>query len=512
MKQEAGRMAELIKTLEASINRYKEEYAALISQAEAIKTTLKQVQEKVNRSMGLLQSLGIEKDRWGLTSDNFKLQMTTLIGDVFLSSAFLSYGGYFDQQYRNSLFTTWSHHLAAAGISYRADLARTEFLSDPDERLSWQSKSLPSDDLCTENAIMLKRFNRYPLIIDPSGQATEFIMNEYEGRKITKTSFLDDSFRKNLESALRFGNPLLVQDVENYDPILNPVLNKELKRTGGRVLITLGDQDIDLSPSFTIFLSTRDPTVEFPPDICSRVTIVNFTVTRSSLQMQCLNQVLKAERPDIDQKRSDLLKLQGEFQIRLRHLEKNLLQVLNEVKGRILDDNTVITTLETLKKEAAEVSKEASETDEIMKEIEATSLQYMPLAKACSSIYFTIDNLDQIHFLYQYSLQFFLDIFNSLLVNKALEGITDYSKRLAIITSHLFERCYGRVARGMLHDDRVVFALLLCKIYLRGQGLNQYAAIENGFQHLIRGDEDTSGRQGLNEYAALENGFQHLIR
>ena len=93
-------------------------------------------------------------------------------------------------------------------------------------------------------------------------------------------------------------------------------------RTGGRVLITLGDQDIDLSPSFTIFLSTRDPTVEFPPDICSRVTIVNFTVTRSSLQSQCLNQVLKAERPDIDQKRSDLLKLQGEFQLRLRHLEK----------------------------------------------------------------------------------------------------------------------------------------------------------------------------------------------
>ena len=74
---------------------------------------------------------------------------------------------------------------------------------------------------------------------------------------------MDDAFRKNLESALRFGNPLLVQDVESYDPILNPVLNKELKRTGGRVLITLGDQDIDLSPAFTIFLSTRDPTVGF---------------------------------------------------------------------------------------------------------------------------------------------------------------------------------------------------------------------------------------------------------
>lgn len=108
---------------------------------------------------------------------------------------------------------------------------------------------------------MLHRFNRYPLIIDPSGQATEFILNEYKAKKIMKTSFLDDAFRKTLESALRFGTPLLVQDVESYDPILNPVLNREVRRTGGRTLITIGDQDIDLSPTFLIFLSTRDPSV-----------------------------------------------------------------------------------------------------------------------------------------------------------------------------------------------------------------------------------------------------------
>jgi len=486
-KSEAARMAELISTLEASINRYKEEYATLISQAEAIKTTLKQVQDKVNRSMGLLQSLGIEKDRWGITSDNFKLQMTTLIGDVFLSSAFLSYGGYFDQQHRNSLFGTWSSHLAAAGIAYRADLARTEFLSDPDERLGWQTRSLPSDDLCTENAIMLKRFNRYPLIIDPSGQATEFILSEYRDRKITKTSFLDDSFRKNLESALRFGNPLLVQDVENYDPILNPVLNRELRKTGGRVLITLGDQDIDLSPSFTIFLSTRDPTVEFPPDICSRVTFVNFTVTRSSLQTQCLNQVLKAERPDIDQKRSDLLKLQGEFQLRLRHLEKNLLSCLNEAKGRILDDDNVINTLETLKTEAAEVGRKVDETDQVMADIEETSRQYLPLSTACSSIYFTIESLHQVHFLYQFSLQFFLDIYHSLMVCPGLEGMKEPAARLEHITTSLYSTCYSRVTRGMLHKDRQVFALLLARIHLRAAAGE--APLDQEFKVLMRGGE-----------------------
>ncbi|EPY87752.1 dynein, cytoplasmic, heavy polypeptide 1-like protein [Camelus ferus] len=433
-QQKANEVEQMIRDLEASIARYKEEYAVLISEAQAIKADLAAVEAKVNRSTALLKSLSAERERWEKTSETFKNQMSTIAGDCLLSAAFIAYAGYFDQQMRQNLFTTWSHHLQQANIQlcgghnrchsqFRTDIARTEYLSNADERLRWQASSLPADDLCTENAIMLKRFNRYPLIIDPSGQATEFIMNEYKDRKITRTSFLDDAFRKNLESALRFGNPLLVQDVESYDPVLNPVLNREVRRTGGRVLITLGDQDIDLSPSFVIFLSTRDPTVEFPPDLCSRVTFVNFTVTRSSLQSQCLNEVLKAERPDVDEKRSDLLKLQGEFQLRLRQLEKSLLQALNEI-----------------------------------------------------------------HFLYQYSLQFFLDIYHNVLYeNPNLKGVTDHTQRLSVITKDLFQVAFNRVARGMLHQDHITFAMLLARIKLKGTvGEPTYEA---EFQHFLRGKE-----------------------
>jgi len=63
----------------------------------------------------------------------------------------------------------------------------------------------------------------------------------------------------------------------------------------------------------------------------------------------------------------------------------------------------------------------------------------MSLLQACSNIYFTMDSLNQIHFLYQYSLKFFLDIFSSVLYsNKKLSGVTDYGARLAIITRDLF--------------------------------------------------------------------------
>lgn len=282
-KKQASQIITIVAELESKIVTYKEEYALLISETQAIKSEMERVQSKVDRSMKLLESLSSEKGRWESGSRTFDAEMSTIVGDVLLSAAFLAYGGFFDQHYREVMWQEWSSHLHEASIKFKPELSLTEYLSTADDRLSWQSKSLPSDNLTTENAIMLKRFTRYPLIIDPTGQATTFLLNEYKDRKITVTSFLDEAFLKVLESALRFGNPLLIQDVEHLDPILNAVLNREIRRTGGRVLIRLGSQDIDFSPSFTMFLSTRDPSVEFSPDICSRVTFVNFTMTRSSL-------------------------------------------------------------------------------------------------------------------------------------------------------------------------------------------------------------------------------------
>src|SRR5437868_53430 len=93
----------------------------------------------------------------------------------------------------------------------------------------------------------------------------------------------------------------------------------------------------------------------------------------------------------------------------------------------------------------------------------------MPLANACSSIYFMLDNMHQMHFLYQYSLQFFLDMFNSVLNgNPKLNAAKDHSQRLDIITRDLFQVCSDRVTRGMLHIDRLPFAILLARIFTKG--------------------------------------------
>ncbi|RYP75736.1 hypothetical protein DL771_002223 [Monosporascus sp. 5C6A] len=461
-KAEAKAVENTITTLEQSIATYKTEYAALISETQAIKGEMSRVQFKVDRSVRLLDSLASERTRWEDGSKSFETQIGTLVGDVLVAAAFLAYSGLYDQTFRKSMMEDWLHQLELSGIQFKSHNPVTEYLSTADERLSWQENTLPVDDLCTENAIVLKRFNRYPLIIDPSGRVTEFLQRECKDRRLTVTSFLDDSFTKQLESSLRFGNPILIQDAEHLDPILNHVLNKEYQKTGGRVLIQLGKQQIDFSPSFKLYLSTRDPSATFAPDICSRTTFVNFTVTQSSLQTQSLNEVLKSERPDVDERRSNLIKLQGEFKVHLRQLEKRLLQALNESRGNILDDDHVIETLETLKTEAAEISAKMSNTEGVMAEVEEITLQYNVIARSCSAVFAVLEQLHYLNHFYQFSLQYFLDIFHSVLHgNKNLANETNFNTRKDIIIKDLFVATFKRTALGLLQKDRITLAMLL---------------------------------------------------
>ncbi|KAK5121795.1 hypothetical protein LTR85_004670 [Meristemomyces frigidus] len=462
-KAEAKMIENTLFDLERSIATYKTEYATLISQTEAIKAEMARVQSKVSRSMRLLNSLSSERGRWEESSKTFETQMETIIGDVFLAAAFLAYSGLYDQQYRRAMIEDWALHLSASGIAHKPQNTISEYLSTADDRQQWHEHTLPVDELCTENAIMLKRYNRYPLIIDPSGRVTQFLQNESKERRLTVTSFLDGSFVKQLESALRFGNPILIQDAEHIDPILNHVLNKEYQRTGGRVLIQLGKQEIDFSPAFKLYLSTRDPSARFAPDVCSRTTFVNFTVTQSSLKTQTLNEVLKSERPDVDERRSNLVKLQGEFTQRLRRLERMLLQALNESRGNILDDENVIQTLETLKNEAADITTKAAETEGVMSEVNSIMGTYDMIARSCSAIFAVLEQLYHVHHFYQFSLQYFVDIFEAVLRSARDSAERDTKRRTDSMVRELFSRTYHETSASLLQRDRLTLAVLLAQ-------------------------------------------------
>ena len=464
-----------VEEMEAAIKQYKAEYAAAIRETQIIRAEMESVIKKVGRAESLLRSLEAEKDRWQSTSLSFDNQMSTLIGDSLLAASFLTYAGIFDHRLRRHLMDEWSDSHETLGIPYRSDLDILSYLSKPSEQLQWRSFGLPSDELAIQNAILLERYNRFPLIIDPSGQATTFLLQKFANQKIVQTSFLDSSFLKTLASAIRFGTPLLVQDVESLDPILNPVLNKELQKTGGRTLIRLGNEDIDFSPKFMIFLTTRNPFARFAPDLCSRVTMVNFTVTPASLEAQTLSAILKAERPDVDSRRSEVLKQQGEQSVKLRELEEMLLNKISAVEGAILDDDSVINTLETIKAEAADLNREVMATAEIMAEVKLVSNTYEPLAIAMAAVYFSLEKLADVNILYQFSIQFFLEIVHKTLaarVGETTNTTTDprqAKQRLAVLSQRFYTEISRRALRSLKYADKLMFVARLAQISTSGQ-------------------------------------------
>ncbi|KAH8681293.1 dynein heavy chain, N-terminal region 1-domain-containing protein [Xylariales sp. PMI_506] len=460
-KAEAKAVENTLQELEQRIANLKVEYESLVAETSAIKSEMERVQTKVDRSVRLLDSLSSERTRWEEGSKSFETQIGTLVGDVLVASAFLAYSGLYDQVFRKAMMEDWLQQLALSGITFKQPNPVADYLSTADQRLGWQANHLPVDDLCTENAIILQRSERCPLVIDPTGRVQDFLQRERKN-KLAVTSFLDASFTKLLESALRFGSSILIQDAEHLDPILNPILNAEYQKTGGRTILQLGKQQIDVNDDYKIYLSTRDPSVSFPPDICSRTTLVNFTVTRSSLQTQSLNEVLKSERPDVDERRSNLIKLQGEFNVHLRRLEKRLLEALNESRGNILDDDNVIQTLETLKTEAAEISVKMSNTEGVMAEVEEITLQYNVIARSCSAIFAVLEQLYYLNHFYQFSLQYFTDIFHSVLRgNDNLANVTDHNVRRDVIIKDLFIATFKRTSLGLLQKDRITLAMLL---------------------------------------------------
>eukprot|EP01039_Chlorochromonas_danica_P002781 gene2781-3035_t len=457
--------------LEDAIKTYKIEYAAAIRETEIIRTEMDSVSRRVSRANALLASLQEEKTRWESTAQSFDLQMSSLIGDCLLSAAFLTYAGIFDHKIRRRLMTDWTESMESLGVPFRADLDMVAYLSRPSDQLKWLEHGLPNDSLAIQNAILLERFHRFPLVIDPSGQALRFLLSKFSSQRIVKTSFLDAAFLKTLVTAIRFGNPLLVEDVENLDPILNPVLNREVQRTGGRTVIRLGNEDIDFSPKFMIILLTRNPAAHFSPDLCSRVTVVNFTVTPASLESQVLSEILKTERPDVDKRRTDVLRLQGEQNAKLRELQDILLDRISAVQGAILDDDSVINTLESIKSDAAKLHAEVGRTAETLDEVRAISNTYLPLAQAVSNIFFTLESLAEIYFLYQYTLHYFLDIVHSVLLSMKpkeeefkVSSNVAVQARIELVKGAFLKELSRRVLPSLRDEDKLVFLVRLAQI------------------------------------------------
>lgn len=198
-------------------------------------------EKKLMRAEQLITSLGGEKTRWTQRSEELGIDYVNLTGDVIVSSGLIAYLGAFTPDFRELAAKDWAVKSLAKEIpgSEKFDLATV--LGEPVKIRSWTIDGLPNDAFSIENAIILDKARRWPLCIDPQGQANKWIKKMEIERKIVVTKFTEGDYLRKLESAIQFGNPFLIENVgEETDPAVEPVLLKQTFKKGGMLMIKLG--------------------------------------------------------------------------------------------------------------------------------------------------------------------------------------------------------------------------------------------------------------------------------
>ena len=60
-------------------------------------------------------------------------------------------------------------------VPFSPNFSFCDFMVDPTKVREWNIQGLPSDSFSTENGVIVSRGRRWPLMVDPQGQAIKWI-------------------------------------------------------------------------------------------------------------------------------------------------------------------------------------------------------------------------------------------------------------------------------------------------------------------------------------------------
>ena len=148
-------------------------------------------------------------------------------------------------------------------------------------------------------------------MVDPQLQANKWIKKMESKNRLEVIKLTDANILRTLENAIQFGKPVLLENVgETLDPSLNPILLKQTYQKGPNVYLKLGDQDIEYSPKFFFYITTKIRNPHYLPELQTKVTLLNFMITYEGLNDQLLGILVKQEKPQLEREKEKTKQLQ----------------------------------------------------------------------------------------------------------------------------------------------------------------------------------------------------------
>ncbi|XP_060806154.1 dynein axonemal heavy chain 1-like [Amyelois transitella] len=463
----------------AKLNAYLQEKE---DEKRKMEEDINQCLARMDRANRLLNGLSSERVRWIKTIADLDVDIVNLIGDILLSACAVGYVTPFTDEFRRDLLEKWITHMVEVNVPHTHGATPLSILGDAVQIRNWQMYGLPRDPLSVESAVLMSNSRRWPLVIDPQTQANKWIraMGKIEGLIVCKPN--DRDLLRSFESALRFGKPILLENVgQELDPALDPVLKRQYFRQAGQLVLKLGDSLIPYIPGFRLYITTKLPNPRYTPETSVKVQIVNFALVPSGLAEQLLSIVVAQERPDLEELRGQLIVSRAQLASQLAEMQADILYGLSNSEGSPVDDLPLILTLEAIKIKSAEIIIKVDDIERTTLEIDEARGDYVPVANRGQILFFCLAGMANVDPMYQYSLEWFVKLFVRSMAET--EQTEDIVERVEIIIEHFTFLLYQNVCRSLFERHKLLFAFLLCARILLDKGVIRHAE----FNFLLNG-------------------------
>ncbi|KAK3252700.1 hypothetical protein CYMTET_38016 [Cymbomonas tetramitiformis] len=455
--------------VEQSVATLERNHREAVQKLADLQQQVRDCQIKLARAEKLISGLGGERKRWNDTIQSLTESIGNVVGDMAVAAGTIAYAGPFTPDFRSTIYQEWRGALQHHELPHTPDCSLVSMLQDPVKVRAWHIAGLPSDNVSTENGIIVAKSRRWPIMIDPQGQANQWVRNMEQESGLEIIRLADPEYLRTLETGIRFGRAVLLEDLgEGLDTTLDPLLLKQLVKQAGSWHIKLSDSMVPYHQDFRFYMTTKLPNPHYPPEVSMKVSLLNFFVTHKGLADQLLGITVRQERVDLAEMKVHLVQMSAKLKAELKDMEDKILFMLSNSQGNILDDESLVETLARSKEMSNEISQKVSEAEVTEREIDQTRSMYDPVARHASLLFFIISSLTAADPMYQYSLTWFIELFVKSIGNSSKS--TDVVQRANTLIEHFTYSLYANVCRSLFEKHKPMFSFMLCVKVLEQDG------------------------------------------